>query len=220
MPTKQVLFFFPENPFSNRAGNTTRAKKNITILKNLGCNIDLVGYKTVYEYMGDSLEYDRTLIDNHFLIEKKPNAPIISHVYWRYRWLKLIGKKNKYNSMLNLYAKQNFEDILKAKKYDCIVINYEMWSGLIDNDLTKNTLKVIDTHDWITLNEFFKDQNLNVGERFNEEIKNLDKFDKVITISNDEHFVFKGFLGEKVINIPPSFPISISETPKKKWDLM
>lgn len=220
MPAPQILFFFPENPFSNRAGNTTRAKSNLTLLKQIGCNIDLVSCKNLCEDMGDNFDYNPSLVDNYFLIEKKPIKSFTSLSYWRYKWLKLISKKNRYNSYLTLYAKKGFESILSSKKYDFIVINYETWSGLIDHRLCENTIKIVDTHDWMTLNEFYKNPAIDIGYRFNEEIKNLNKFDKVITISQDEKFVFTGFLGEKVINVPPSFATNYSPQTSKKWDLI
>lgn len=220
MKKLQVLFFSPENPFSNRAGNTTRAKNNLSILKKLGCTIDLVGFKNIYECMGDGLGYDRTLVENHFLIEKKPHKSLTSVAYWRYKLLKLISKKKVNNPLLTLYAKDSFENILKNNRYDYIIINYEIWSGLIDNELSKNSMKIVDTHDWITLNEFYTNPKLNFGNRFYEEINNLNKFDRVITISQDEAFVFRSFLGEKVLNIPPSFTASHSNNTPKKWDLI
>lgn len=220
MSELQALFFFPENPFSNRAGNITRAKNNISILKKLGCSIDLVGYKNVYDNMGDNLDYDKSLVNNLYFIERKPKASPISVAFWRYQWLKLIGEKAKYNTLSNLHAKKGFESILKKKKYDYIVINYETWSELINSDLTKNSVKIIDTHDWMTLNEFYRNPNLNIGEKFSDEIKNLNRFDKIITISEDETFVFRSFLGDRVVNIPPSFQSTPQKNTLKKWDLI
>jgi len=155
-----------------------------------------------------------------FLIKKKPRKSLTSLVYWRYKLLKVFSKKNLHNPLLTLYAKDSFENILKHKRYDYIVINYEIWTGLIDNEISKKAVKVVDTHDWMTLNEFYTNPKLNFGNRFYEEINNLNKFDKVITISQDEAFVFRSFLGEKVINIPPSFAVSYPDTTEKKWDLI
>ncbi len=43
----------------------------------------------------------------------------------------------------------------------------------------------------------------------------------MITISNEEHFIFKSFLGDKVINIPPSFPENFeTEATRKEYDLI
>lgn len=220
MLKNRVLFFFPENPFSNRAGNTTRAKKNISILKKLGCVIDLVGCKEVYKYMDDSLDFDKNLVDNLTLIQRKPNSSLTSAAYWRYKWLKITGKKNKYNSLLSLYAKKDFESILQKKEYDYIIINYEIWSDLINSKFIKNAVKIVDTHDWMTLNEFYRNPDVNIGDKFNEEIENLKRFDKIITISQDETFVFQSFLGDKVINIPPSLPNNHQNERQKKWDLI
>lgn len=220
MSKNRVLFFFPENPFSNRAGNTTRAKKNISILKKLNCSIDLVGFDEIYNRMGDDLNYDKNLVNDLFIIKKKPSTRYRTAAYWRYKWLKIISRNNKYNPLLNLYVKRQFEAILRGKKYDYIVINYETWSDLIRSSLADRAVKIIDTHDWMTLNEFYKDSEGSIGERFSEEINNLKKFDKVVTISAEETFVFKSFLGDKVVNIPPSLVRTEPNNAAKKWDLL
>ncbi|RNA63645.1 glycosyltransferase [Chryseobacterium nematophagum] len=219
--TRKILFFFPENPFSNRAGNITRAKMTLTVLKKLGYHIDLVGVDEIYKHLNDTTKVDEDIIDNLFLIKQKPPKIKTSSDYWKYKISKLHKKPNPYNNSLTDFAKKEFRSIFNKKNYDIIIINYEFWTGLIDHESMKNTLKIIDTHDWITLNEFYKDKSLDIGKRFNEEINNLAKFDHVVTISEDEHLVFKKFLGEKVKNIPPSFPLHFEKNSSdKKYDLI
>jgi len=219
MMTKKILFFFPENPFSNRAGNVTRAKTNLTILNKLGYEIDLAGIEDIYKGMGDHMDFDRNLVDNLFLLNRRPKKKIVSLEYWKYKFI-TSKYKSPSNKLLTGHIKENFKKIFEAKKYDYVIINYEFWAGLIDDELPGNPVKIVDTHDWITLNEFYKNPSLKIGERFEEEINNLAKFDKVITISNDENFVFRGFLGDKVVNIPPSFPSHFSSDSEKKYDLI
>ncbi|TZG00271.1 glycosyltransferase family 4 protein (plasmid) [Chryseobacterium panacisoli] len=219
--TRKILFFFPENPFSNRAGNTTRAKTTLTVLKNMGYDIDLVGAAEIYKGQSDTTEIDKNIVDNLFLINHKPPKIKTSSDYWKHKISKFHKKPNEYNHLLTDFAKNEFANIFNKEKYDAIIVNYEFWAGLIDHESMKDTLKIIDTHDWITLNEFYKNKSLDIGKRFNEEINNLSKFDKVITISEDEHLVFKRFLGEKVINIPPSFtPHFEKNNSDKKYDLI
>lgn len=219
--TKRILFFFPENPFSNRAGNTTRAKTTLTVLKKMGYHIDLVGSAEIYKSQNDTTDIDKSIVDQLFLINHKPPKVKTSSDYWKHKISKFYKKPNEYNHLLTDFAKKEFINILNKDKYDAIIINYEFWAGLIDNESMKNTLKIVDTHDWITLNEFYKNKSLDIGKRFNEEINNLSKFDKVITISEDEHLVFKRFLGEKVINIPPSFTSHFEKNNTgKKYDLI
>lgn len=219
--TKKILFFFPENPFSNRAGNVIRAKTTLHILKKLGHDIDLVGVRYIYNDLQDTTDVDENIVDNLFFIKPRPLKKITSFNYWKYKILKLYKKTDQSNPALTDFTKKEFKDIVSNKKYDAIIINYEFWAGLIDDDSMKNILKIVDTHDWITLNEFYKNKSLNIGTRFNEEINNLSKFDKVIAISNDEYFIFKSFFGDKVINIPPSFPENFStENEKKQYDII
>ncbi|SIP99223.1 Glycosyltransferase involved in cell wall bisynthesis [Chryseobacterium sp. RU37D] len=218
---KKILFFFPENPFSNRAGNTTRAKTTLTVLKKLGYSIDLAGVDEIYKYLNDTTNIDKNIVDNLFLLKQKPPKIKTTADYWKYKISKFYKKPNPNNNSLTDFIKKEFRGIFTSEHYDIIIINYEFWTGLIDNYSMKDTLKIIDTHDWITLNEFYKNKSLDIGKRFNEEISNLAKFDNVITISEDEHSVFKKFLGEKVINIPPSFPSHFEKNnPDKKYDLI
>lgn len=219
--TKRILFFFPENPFSNRAGNTTRAKTTLTILKKLGYTIDLIGVDEVYKHLNDTTKIDKNIVDNLFLIKQKPPKIKTTADYWKYKISKFYEKPNPNNNSLTDFIKKEFKNIFKSKHYDIIIINYEFWTGLIDDTSMKNTTKIIDTHDWITLNEFYKNKSLDIGKRFSEEIRNLEKFDNIITISEDEHLVFKRFLGEKVTNIPPSFPSHFEKNNlNKKYDLI
>lgn len=218
--SKKILFFFPENPFSNRAGNVTRAKTTLTILKKLGHRIDLVGVKDIYSEQKDSTAFDTSIVDNLFLIRHKPPKNKISFDYWQHKLSKMYQKPNENNIALTAFAKKEFINLFLVKKYDAVVISYEFWTGLIEHAAMKDTLKIIDTHDWITLNEFYKNKKLNIGKRFSEEINNLSKFDRIVTISEDEHTVFKRFLEDKVINIPPSFLSHFNNHPDKKYDLI
>lgn len=218
---KNLLFFFPESPFSKRAGNVLRTYTNLKQLKSLGLNIDLVGVEDYYNSFGDSPEdIDSTIIDAVFVLKTKPPKKKLTLEYWKYKIQKKIEKKNP-NQYLTTYLKNNFGAILNKKKYDYIFINYEFWTDLIRNQDLRGVKTIVDTHDWITLNEFYNNKNLDLGKRFGEEINNLSFYDRVVTISQDEYFIFKSFLGDKVINIPPSFPENFEDTnTKKKYELI
>lgn len=218
---KNLLFFFPESPFSKRAGNVLRTFTNLKQLKSLGLNIDLVGVEDYYKSFGDLAENaDHEIVDSVFVLKTNPPKKKLTHTYWRYKIQKKFGEQNP-NQYLTQYLKDNFAKLLDQKKYDYIVINYEFWTDLIRDQNLNGAKTIIDTHDWITLNDFYINKNLDLGKKFNSEIKNLSFYDKVITISNDEYFIFKSFLGDKVINIPPSFPENFPETTsEKKYDLI
>ncbi|TDX82630.1 glycosyltransferase [Epilithonimonas xixisoli] len=220
---KKAIFFFPENPFSNRAGNVKRAFSTLNILKKIGYEIDLVGSKDVYQEMSDKEYFDKNVVNTLFLISKKPNKKNIL-VYLKYKFKKKINKPFKYNGFLSSYTIDSFEKILSQKKYDLIFVNYETWAPLVHNTIAKQSKLIIDTHDWMTLNNFYNNPKIDIGEKFGEEIKNLSFFNHIVTISIDEYFIFKSFLGKKVINIPPGFPDKTeNETLKfseKKYDLI
>lgn len=218
---KNLLFFFPESPFSKRAGNVLRTYTNLKQLKSLGLNIDLVGVEDYYKSFGDSADdIDSAIIDEVFVLKTTPPKQKLSFDYWRYKIQRRFSKDNT-NQYLTPYLEDHFAAVLDKKKYDYIFINYEFWTDLIRNQDLKGAKTIIDTHDWITLNEFYNNKTLDVGKRFGEEIANLSFYDKVVTISRDEYFIFKSFLGDKVINIPPSFPENFEDTKiDKKFDLI
>jgi len=218
---KNLLFFFPESPFSKRAGNVLRTYTNLKQLKSLGLNIDLVGVEDYYNSFGDSpQDIDSAIINEVFVIKTKPPKKKLTLEYWKYKIQKKFNKENS-NQYLTQYLKDNFTALLAQKKYDYIFINYEFWTDLIRDQDLKGAKTIVDTHDWITLNEFYNNKNLDLGKRFGEEINNLSLYDKVVTISQDEYFIFKSFLGDKVINIPPSFPVNFEGSNiERKYDLI
>lgn len=219
---KRVLFFFPENPFAKRGGNITRAYTNLKHLKSLGLKIDLVGIEDFYKNFGDSYEdIDKNIIDDILILKRRPLKKLSSYIYWKYKIIKFFTKKNKSNFFYTKYFQDTFDDFYKDKTYDYIIINYEFWTDVIRKQNLNGAVTIIDTHDWITLNEFYKNKEMNIGRKFNEEIKNLSFYDKVITISYDEYFVFKSFLPNKVFNIPPSFSENFeTEFIEKEYDLI
>lgn len=218
---KNLLFFFPESPFSKRAGNVLRTNTNLKQLKSLGLNIDLVGVEDYYNSFGDSpQDIDSAIINDVFVLKTQPPKKKLTLEYWKYKIQKKFTKENS-NQYLTQYLKDNFTALLAQKKYDYIFINYEFWTDLIRDQDLKGAKTIVDTHDWITLNEFYNNKNLDLGKRFGEEIYNLSLYDKVVTISQDEYFIFKSFLGDNVINIPPSFPENFEDTnTEKKYDLI
>jgi len=219
---KKLLFFFPDNPFAKGAGNIIRAYSNLKQLKALGFQIDLIGVEDLYKNWGDPYEHiDSSMINEFLLLSRRPPRKKLTFIYWKYKVIKFISKKNKSNIFYTRYFKDSFNNFLKTKKYDYVVINYEFWTDLIRNKDLKGAKKIIDTHDWITLNEFYKNKKLHLGKKFEEEINSLSFYDKIITISSDEYFIFRGFLGDKVVNIPPFFQENFAnEYIPKKYDLI
>lgn len=219
-----MLFFFPENPFSKKGGNIIRAYSNLRIFKKLNIDVDLVGCEGFYKDSGEGFGLDYNYIKNFHLVGRKPTKNLLSLIYWKYKIIKLFSKENKSNFFLTAYFKDCFNKILAENSYDYIVISYEFWTDLIRNVNLKGATKIVDTHDWITLNEYYKNPKLDIGKKFNEEIQNLNFYDKVVTISRDEFQVFSNFLGDKVVNIPQGFPSHYEGNPKtfseKKFDLI
>src|SRR5690606_5950245 len=117
--------------------------------------------------------------------------------------------------------KNGFEDILKAKTYDYIIISYLYWTDLINTPLASASKTIVDTHDFLTLHHT-KDKDFRLGATFEDEINKLNAFDEAWTISSDEQFVFGQFCATKIRLIPPYFdsPLQTDFKNNKSYDLI
>ena len=98
---------------------------------------------------------------------------------------------------------KDFSSILKSNEYDYIIISYALFAPFVKNrKLTKNAKVIVDTHDFFTAQ--FKDhKKFKLGKVFETEIKLLNKFDVLWSISVEEKFIFSQFLPSKdIITIP------------------
>jgi glycosyltransferase involved in cell wall biosynthesis len=92
--------------------------------------------------------------------------------------------------------KKQFDEIIRKKHYNFILISYVYWANLIKSKSIKRsaTVTLLDLSDFLTLNRFDRSgDDVKIGGMLEEEIRRVNLFDKVICISEDERFFFSQF---------------------------
>jgi glycosyltransferase involved in cell wall biosynthesis len=225
---KKVLFFMPDNPLKKNAGNRTRALSMLSYFKSRNFEIDFVSeYFTGKWNETDIKAFEQAgLADNTYVIKKKPSKKNILYYLLFYK-LPNFFYQNKawffplqFSELVTLRFKRAFKKILKNNNYDYIFINYASWATLIeDNHFTKKSIKVIDTHDFITAQ---LQKKVNIGQAFKEEIRRISLFDIALAISVEEQYIFSQFCKNKVVLAPMMLdkPQNLHDINEKSFDLI
>lgn len=218
----------PDNPLKKNAGNRTRALSMLSYFKSRNFEIDFVSeYFTGKWNETDIKAFEQAgLANNTYIIKKKPSKKNILYYLLFYK-LPNFFYQNKawffplqFPELVTLRFKRAFKKILKNSDYDYIVINYASWATLVeDNHLTKKSIKVIDTHDFITAQ---LQKKVNIGQSFKEEIRRISLFDVALAISVEEQYIFSQFCKNKVVLAPMMLdkPQNLHDINEKSFDLI
>ncbi|WP_412467003.1 glycosyltransferase [Pedobacter sp. KLB.chiD] len=225
---KKVLFFMPDNPLKKNAGNRTRALSMLSYFRSRNFEIDFVSeYYTGRWNDTDIKAFEQSgLANNTYVIKKKPSKKNILFYLLFYK-LPNFFYQNKawffplnFPELVTLRFKRAFKKILKNKDYDYIFINYASWATLIEsNPLADRSVKIIDTHDFITAQ---LQRKVNIGQSFKEEIRRISLFDMALAISVEEQYIFSQFCKNKVALAPMMLdkPQSVDTVGEKSFDLI
>lgn len=201
---KNVLYFMPDNPMRNNAGNKTRTLQMLEYFKSRHeqIELDFVSEK----YWGGWEDADIMLFKTQFphcrlfvLNRKLPRRNKIRYVLAykipnyikKYKWL--VKKAALPNNNTHILQK-SFNKLLKKKEYDYIIISYVTWATLIEkNPLVKGAILINDTHDLITA-QLKNKKSFSIGESFGKEMKLLSLFDQIWSLSYDEQYLFSQFV--------------------------
>lgn len=199
---KKILFFYPDNPLINNQGNNARALELLHFFKKQNYTVDFVG-ETQTNFSKDNLpELKKAgLVDNAYILRKRKKSGLI--YMFKYSIAGLIKNGTKKFNRIGVGQQKEFENILRQNKYDYIIISYVLFAPLIENKkLLKGAKTIVDTHDFFTA-QFNDSKNTKIGANFKTEIKLLNKFDFIWTISCEEQFIFSQFLSKKSITTIP-----------------
>ena len=218
----------PDNPLKKNAGNRTRALSMLSYFKSRNFEIDFVSeYFTGRWNEADIKAFEQSgLANNTYVIKKKPSKKNILYYLLFYK-LPNFFYQNKawffslqFPELVTLRFKRAFKKILKSNDYDYVFINYASWATLIENNfLTKKSIKVIDTHDFITAQ--LQKRN-DIGKSFKEEIRRISLFDIALAISVEEQYIFSQFCKSKVVLAPMMLdkPENLHPIEDKRFDLI
>ncbi|MGK9126156.1 glycosyltransferase [Olivibacter sp. SA151] len=205
---KKVLYFFPQNLMKSNAGNLTRAWTLLNYFRYKKFSVDYV-YSADFWSTGTLShdEIDKLLknssVKHVFKLEKKPKSWLSPHYWAKYKFHRLyrdIFKHKELPNFVNPYNKKRVKEILKDNKYDYIVISYAYWADFAKNKELFNGAKLfIDTHDFLTAQE----QDVgDIGKMFKEEMRRLDLFDEIWTLSVEERYLFSQFCKSRIRYVP------------------
>ncbi|WP_313805196.1 glycosyltransferase [Flavobacterium sp.] len=159
---------------------------------------------------------EKGLIQNGFLLDR------LSIKKNRFKYLLLHSIPRKFLGGVRDFdrtkykQKEAFRKICESNEYDYIIISYACWAPLLDCLPKKSKTKyIIDTHDFLT-SQFKNSKRFRLGKYFEEEIRMLNKFDRVWVISNDEKYLFSQFLSKEIDLIPHSLPNNSSLNVQEK----
>jgi hypothetical protein len=226
---KKILFFMPDNPLKQNAGNKIRALSLLEYFKSRNFQVHFVSEyfwgewndQDIAEFENSGLSYSTDILKR-----KASNKNLISY-FFLYKLPNFFYKrklgflKADFPEMVTIRLKRAFKNILRNNEFDYIFINYASWSTLIENNyLIGQATTILDTHDLLSAQNLFKK---NIGASFQEEMRRLSLFDLVIAISAEEKYIFEQFckapvtLSPMMLKRPPISQIPVSE---RAYDLI
>lgn len=164
------------------------------------------------------------LVRHIFSLYRKPDS-ISKLKHWlHYRLLRLCRDLRPQRAIPNFVTNYNqylFNKILKEHSYDYIVISYVYWANFVwNNPYTGKAKLIIDTHDFLTAQEWAGGK-INIGHAFSEEIRRLNFFDQIWTVSIEEKYLFQQFVTKKVVLVPfCTDDHTAPGTREKKYDII
>ena len=173
---KQVISFFPHNPYYKKTGAHVRCMSMLSSFSQLGHAVTLVSSNLFADELWDEISV-RGLKEKYgidvFLYQPVPED--ISFVHDQRRNFRY------WESFVPPGLLKYFSKIVRSKSPDMIFINYAYWGGLLKGLEEYNT--VIDTHDLLTLNE-------KMQKALKESIREIQQGDrkKIIEILDEAYF--------------------------------
>lgn len=198
---KKILYFYPENPLLVHQGNNARANKLLHYFKKRKITVDFIGVKSP-DFQNNSLKdlRENKYINSGDLLRRKRNRGI-NYLFTESIPKKLGFRKKNLFSRLRYGSNFHFNNFIKDKNYDYIIISYAYWMPLvIDNPYLGKAKIIIDTHDFLTA-QFQNEKGFKIGKGFETEINILNKADIVWAISDEENYLFSQFISKPIYTI-------------------
>ena len=124
------------------------------------------------------------------------------------------------NDFVTPALRSMFRELLKNNFYDFFFNSYVYWAGLADDTPTK-IVKVIDLHDFITLNEHMRvgTRDFRLGVMFQQEVNAINEYDYALSISEEEMLFLQPFCSRaQFVNIPVTFNENFTDKNAYKYD--
>ena len=147
---KKGLVFFPQNPYPAKTGAHTRCLAVLQALKRLDYEVTLFSYNLSgsYPWREKSVRYlhDELGVDGMIYEDTETDRQFVGSE------ISINAGGVNWDVFTPPGMVENFRRLFIKLKPDITIINYAYWAGLAQEDEFNCALKVIDTHDLVTLN--------------------------------------------------------------------
>jgi len=213
---KRVLYFYPHKFSALTDGIHARIVTILLYFKSKGFLVDMINFENAE--ISTSYVLENNLVESIYYAKKTDDVeptglPDYLKRKIRSGYNRLLPKKTEptllpnwvNQSLINIFLKLTSE-----KKYDSVLITYSYWAEIIKhlNNSDFKGQKVIDTTDFLTLQQYYNNPNLStsqIGNIFGSEIDKMQQFDDIIHISYDELLLFSNFITKARHHYIPQF---------------
>lgn len=204
---KRILYFFPDNPYAEKAGNRTRFLQLLDYFSSISSEYD-TEVLTVGDWGKWEPQHVQEFTSNYpniklNIVHQKSASKNKIRKFFEYRIPTAIPKIFKGISVdvTNFILRSKVKKLIRRKPFDIVIASYSRWGRIFDS-VGKKTMKIIDTHDFLTAQNRRKKNK--IGRFFQSEINILRKFDIIWTYSVEESYIFEQFTDSTVLLLPTS----------------
>ena len=202
----KILFFYPEDPLAKTQGNNARALALLTYFKEKGYQVDFVCHDSHIrgKITPETIKAlkEEGLIEKGTILSRRKRSGLKYFLHsLKYKLKSVFTDYNKEFDRVRFGQLEEFNTFVSGNTYDVAIITYVYYYKFLEANQLNAKTKIVDTHDFITAQ--FKD-----SKYFNDEIKTLNLFDEIWSISLEEQFVFSQFLKKKVHLIPHAVEVN------------
>ncbi len=210
---KKILVVYPHNFWARQMGVDSRFYQLFIYFNRRDFQVDLFALKNFVSSWENRDPSESGLIHRLFLYDFAEGRRLERKKKRKNRlrdFLKQDAPAHVKFSELPDYAfngmKHMFGEIAASERYDFILISYVYWAHLLDALPGKNSEIILDLSDFTTLNLFdMSEGKINIGKLIEEEIRRVNRFEKVMCISEDEKWFFSQFAQKPQYYFVPFF---------------
>jgi glycosyltransferase involved in cell wall biosynthesis len=215
MKRKNILVFFPHNFYEMSAGCHRRIYELLCYFREREFAVDLLSINGFTNRWSKEDIRRRELFDSIRVCEWEPSKE--EKLAIERSW-----KEGRLRNFAISPLRKAFREMVSSKEYEFVLISYVYWASLAD-EVSNNAIKVIDLHDFITLNLYISTGRgiFKFGRMFEEEIRAISKFNYALSISEEETIMLQPFCPETIfINVPISFSPKFKKNENHDFDLL
>ncbi len=209
---KNILLFYPHNFYELSSGTHRRVYDLLCYFRDRGFVVDLLTID------GFTNSWKKEELQEKGLFSSARAVNWGSSIKEKFKWVD-VWRHGGLPDFATASLRKAFGEMIKGGEYGFVFISYAYWAGLLDY-VGAGPVKVIDLHDFLTLNNFQKSgkKRFAFGKMFEDEVSAVGRFDYALSISAEESLMLGPFCPDtKFVNVPISSEqrfLSASESPE------